>query len=219
MSGWIKLHRKIQDSPMYKSLSSKQRDVMIQCLLLANHEENEWAWGAQLYKCKPGQFVTSLDSLKKHCAKDISIASLRTSLLKLENLQFLTNISTKTGRLITICKYGSYQLNIDEATKTPTKTQQRPNKDPTPNKNDKELKKKKEYAEFVFLTIEEYKKLLDKYGEDKTALMINKLDNHKGASGQKYKSDYRAILKWVVDAVSKEPHQKKWKHGYQNIFN
>jgi len=51
----------------------------------------------------------------------------------------------------------------------------------------------------VRLTIPEYDKLVAKYGELATGQMIEKLANHKGAGGKRYKSDYRAILKWVVE--------------------
>jgi len=70
-------------------------------------------------------------------------------------------------------------------------------------------KKKKKYAEYVSLTEEEYAKLVDKYGESETALMIEKLDNYKGSKGKKYKSDYRAILNWVAKAVLEEKSKKK----------
>ena len=82
-TGWISLYRKLQDSNMYKSLTSKQRDVLIQCLLMANHSENEWEFDGEIYKCKPGQFITSLESLVKNCAKDVSIQNVRTSINKL----------------------------------------------------------------------------------------------------------------------------------------
>lgn len=60
----------------------------------------------------------------------------------------------------------------------------------------KEIKDK--YAEFVSLTKEEYEKLISQHGENATKEMIRILDNYKGSSGKKYKSDYRAILNWVV---------------------
>ena len=51
------------------------------------------------------------------------------------------------------------------------------------------------------MTEEEYKKLVEQHGEESVRKMINVLDNYKGAHGKKYKSDYRAILTWVVDKV------------------
>jgi len=66
---------------------------------------------------------------------------------------------------------------------------------------------KVQYAEFVTMKENEYLKLVDKYGELRTKRMIEILDNYKGANGKKYKSDYRAILNWVVDRVTKESGQ------------
>lgn len=54
------------------------------------------------------------------------------------------------------------------------------------------------------MTEAEHKKLIEQYGEEKTARMIEALDNYKGSKGKQYKSDYRAILSWVVDKVEKE---------------
>jgi phage replication O-like protein O len=65
---------------------------------------------------------------------------------------------------------------------------------------------KKKYRENVSLTEKEYHKLTEKYGKELTEKFLNKLDNYKGAHGRKYKSDYKAILNWVVDEViSKQP--------------
>ncbi|MDZ7739937.1 MAG: hypothetical protein U5K32_12910 [Bacteroidales bacterium] len=117
MEGWIKLHRKLLVSDMYQALDTGQRDVLITCLLLANHEAKEWEWNETIFKVNPGQFITSLASLRKHCASDVSIQNIRTALLKLEKWQFLTNKSTKTGRLITILNWDTYQNINYEANK------------------------------------------------------------------------------------------------------
>ena len=47
--------------------------------------------------------------------------------------------------------------------------------------------------------MDEHAKLIIKYGSDATDKMIEKLDNFKGSSGKKYKSDYRTILGWVAE--------------------
>jgi len=144
MKGWVKLHRKILESAMYKALNCKQRDVMMQCLLLANHAENEWQWGTEIYKCRAGQFITSIEKLTERCASDVKPQSVRTALLKLEKWGFLTNKSTKTGRLITVCNWEIYQRIIIDANKDKykesTKYQQVFNKALTTNKNEKNEK-------------------------------------------------------------------------------
>jgi len=63
---------------------------------------------------------------------------------------------------------------------------------------------KVKYAEFVSMTEAEHKKLIERFGQEKTARMIEVLDNYKGANGRQYKSDYRAILNWVAEKVEQE---------------
>lgn len=67
-----------------------------------------------------------------------------------------------------------------------------------------EKKKKYNYAECVTLTRDEYAKLCAEYGEDAAKRMIEILDNYKGSKGKRYKSDYKAILNWVVDRYNEE---------------
>jgi len=76
------------------------------------------------------------------------------------------------------------------------------------------LKKEKvQFAEFVSMTNDEYQSLVAKYGENAATEFIKILDNYKGSNGKKYKSDYRAILTWVVDRFnernSKLPNNQK----------
>jgi hypothetical protein len=137
MRGWIKLHRKLLNSDMYRSLNSAQRDVMMQVLLSANHESNQWEWKGKLFECKPGQFITSLKTLKNKCASNVTIQNIRTALIKLKTWQFLTNESTKTGRLITVLNWETYQGIHEEYQQS---KQQTANKRLTTNKNDKEIK-------------------------------------------------------------------------------
>jgi hypothetical protein len=75
----------------------------------------------------------------------------------------------------------------------------------TVNDIDNDNKEKKiKYAEFVLILPEEYEKLLSEHGQKNTDTLISILNNYKGANGKKYKSDYRAILSWVVDKAKKE---------------
>ena len=67
-----------------------------------------------------------------------------------------------------------------------------------------EKKDKKKYAEFVSMKEDEYLSLIERMGEPATLKCIEVLDNYKGSSGKTYKSDYRAILNWVIDKVKKE---------------
>jgi hypothetical protein len=88
----------------------------------------------------------------------------------------------------------------------------------TRQSKEKESKEKKSkvfknlYGEFVELLPSEYDSLVQKYGPEFTQTCIDTLDNYKGATGTKYKSDYRAILNWVVERVSEKATRSTPKH-------
>lgn len=134
--GWIKLYRKIKESPLYKDLNSKQRDILINLLLEVNHKPRKWIFKGEEFEVKAGQMITSLESIANMCAKDVTIQNVRTCLLKLEKYGFLTNKSTNKNRLITIVNWELYQ-NEEEKQQT---NQQAVNKQLTTNKNVKNNK-------------------------------------------------------------------------------
>ena len=68
------------------------------------------------------------------------------------------------------------------------------------------------YLDFVFLIEEEYKKLIDKLGKDKTQIMIERLNGYIGQIGikkasKKYVSHYHTILNWVRMEDGKKPKE------------
>lgn len=59
------------------------------------------------------------------------------------------------------------------------------------------------YLDSVTLSDIECNKLLSEYAQHEVDWMIDCLNNYKMSSGVKYKSDYHAIRKWVIDAFKK----------------
>ena len=80
------------------------------------------------------------------------------------------------------------------------------------------------FADFVYMTNDEYSSLIARLGEADTKRAIEILDNYKGSSGKKYVSDYRAILSWVVDKLGEVKPKAKNKateyeqHEYDEAF-
>lgn len=105
---------------------------------MANHKEREWEWMGKPYKAKPGQFVTSLESIRQKCGKGISLQNIRTAIKRFEKYEFLTNEVTKVNRLITIVNWEFYQDKNSELTKKLTVNQQSVNNQLTTNNNDKQ---------------------------------------------------------------------------------
>lgn len=60
------------------------------------------------------------------------------------------------------------------------------------------------YGEYVQMTPKEYAALCERVGEKGAKRCVEILDNYKGANGKRYKSDYRAILSWVVARYQEE---------------
>lgn len=64
-----------------------------------------------------------------------------------------------------------------------------------------------QFAENVSMTTDEHSALVDRLGsEGRAEKAIEILDNYKGSSGKRYKSDYRAILNWVITELEKREH-------------
>lgn len=98
------------------------------------------------------------------------------------------------------------------------------NKNIIKNNNKKDSKGKKEeekihFADFVTMTNAEYEKLVSTYGKEFADQCINILDNYKGSKGKEYKSDYRAILSWVVDENKKRAESKQQKQLKTKSYN
>jgi len=114
----------------------------------------------------------------------------------------------KGGKIVPPLKRGQDSSPFKTATYKCSKTTPKRGQRSAPTIERKNKKKIKKYTppilcicEYVQMTDEELNTLLLRFGEQSTLKMIEKLDNYKGASGKKYKSDYRAILSWVVDQV------------------
>lgn len=158
--GYVKLHRELASKPIWLKSTAEQKVILITLLMMANFKSNQWEWSGEKFEVLPGQFVTSLDSIAKECGTGISIQNVRTALARFEKLDFLTNESTKNGRLITIANWTLYQDTNKEPNivdnKDLTKTSQRPNKDLTPKEesnnvnNDKKEKKRSVDYEDIF---------------------------------------------------------------------
>ena len=117
--GFFIIFRELFNDPLWLNGSPTMKLLIIYLMGKANHEPNQWIWGGNKFEIKRGQMVTSLDNLKKGIGKGVTIQNIRTALNNLEKYGFLTNQSTKTGRLITIVNYDELQ-RIDNKTNKAT---------------------------------------------------------------------------------------------------
>ncbi len=153
--GFIKLHRKIMDSPLWQSCKPERKVILITILLKANHKEKTIILDSTREKITllPGQFVTSRSKLAKECGKGISEQMIRSALNYFEKHDFLTKQSTSKSTngytLITIKNWGLYQVDDRNQPSKQPRNQSSTNQAPTTNKNVKNDKNKYIYSRVI----------------------------------------------------------------------
>lgn len=147
-NGFIKIYRKLLESPVWANSTAKQQCILIHLLLMATWREKKWDVLGKEFTLQPGQFYTSRSKILEHLPEDVSERELRTALDRFENLSFLTKQSTNHGTLVTIVNWDKYQGNnsqLDQgcdqrATSERPANDQPINKEGKNNKNSKKIK-------------------------------------------------------------------------------
>tara|TARA_R100001163_G_C5059424_1_gene196119 strand:+ start:733 stop:1356 length:624 start_codon:yes stop_codon:yes gene_type:complete len=137
MEGWIKLHRSIVDWEWWDDQNCFR--LFTTCLIFANHKDKKYRG-----KLVPrGSFLTGWQDLANRAG--LSVQNTRTAFRKLESTSELTRKSTGQGTLVTVVKYGDFQVKekdaTSELTSKSTGDQQAVNKPLTTTKNEKNEKK------------------------------------------------------------------------------
>jgi len=121
MSGWIQLHRKLLDNPIFKN--HKLLQTFLYCLLRASHKEHDILIGEAIVRLKKGQLATGRKAIS--AATGLTEQNIRTSLSKLETLSILTINPTTKYSIISISNWESYQQTNQQVTNNqPTSNQQ-----------------------------------------------------------------------------------------------
>jgi len=141
VSGWIKLHRKIQEHWIWQDKPFDKRSAWVDILLMANHEENKFVLGNELVEVERGSFITS--ELKLMERWGWSKSKVRNFLSLLQNDGMINKKTDRKKTTITIVNYSDYQdkQTTDKPQKNHKKTAKEPQKDTNKNeKNDKNVK-------------------------------------------------------------------------------
>jgi len=107
--GWVSIHRKILDSPLWIQGSPTQKLLMVVLVMLAQAGSKKIIFDGKEIMLSRGQLFTSLENLVEILGKGTSIQKVRTAIANLKRYGFLTEKVTKRGRLITVVKYSDYQ--------------------------------------------------------------------------------------------------------------
>ena len=137
LNGYVKLHRRLLEWEWYDDMPVKS--VFLDLLLRATHYEREWR-GIRL---KPGQVPTSTIGISR--STGLSEQQVKTALRKLIKTGEISKESTNKYSIITIEKWGDYQIDEVETNQQITNNQPSSNHQSTINqpqlKNEKNEKK------------------------------------------------------------------------------
>lgn len=215
MSGWIKLHRDIQNHWIYKDKRKFSRfEAWTDILLTVNYAPAKTIIKGKLIEVKRGQSILSLDSWASHWSWDKSSVRRFLELLKKDGMIQLEN-ETVTTRL-TVCNYDSYQLE-ENAKRTQTKrTRNADDTQTTPIEEEEERKEEKEniYRSFqhLSLSVSNFEKLEVKYTKEQIDSILDSIENYK--SNTKYKDLYLTANQWL----KKYPTKQEVKEQEQSKF-
>lgn len=120
-SGYISLHRQIQNWEWYKNPNTAF--LFIHLLLSANFIDTRFRGK----KIKRGQILTSLNSLAEETG--LSVQEVKTGLKHLISTNEITNVSCSQYRIITVVKYNNYQTITNDLTNEQQTTNKRPTND------------------------------------------------------------------------------------------
>lgn len=135
-SGWVKFHRSILDNP--RSSDPDWFSVWGHLLLMATHKEMKFIFKGAAILLKPGQLITSRDSLSKKTGVNTSKIERVLKWMQIE--QQIEQESSSVSRLITILNWDRYQ-SIEQVSEHESDTKRTPNEHQTDtNKNVKKDK-------------------------------------------------------------------------------
>lgn len=227
-NGWIKLHRKIFDNPMYFSEPFTRMQAWIDLLLLANHSGQYFFIRGNRIDVKRGEVAHSMESLAQRWKW--SRGKVLRYISQLENSQMIVQQKSHVITKLSITNYNTYQS--DGTTDSTTDGQQTVQQTDT-NKNDKKEKNENkeretrtqkpestnpEYTKFNDwiqknapycsntqnfshqITEEELSKLKEIYSSQQIADIILKIENRKDLR-KRYANLYRTVENWIKKEI------------------
>lgn len=107
MSGWIKLHRSLQDHFIYDFSEPDKALAWIDILLSASYTESKVKIKSRLFSVQKGQWLVSQVTLQKRWK--MSQNKVKRLLKLLENDGMISVLTNELTSIITICNFSNYQ--------------------------------------------------------------------------------------------------------------
>lgn len=198
--GWIKLYRKLLNSPIFSS--EKGLKVWVWCLLKATHGGYEQYVGRSLVKLKPGEFVFG----RKVAAGELRMkqSTIWGWISQLKSDSYVNINTNNKYSVISIINWKYYQgLNSKTNNRVTTNRQQMDT-----NKKDKKVKNENIYSSRECLTDELCREIANEYSVDFKPV-CNIRDDLKGYYEKEYKNYKATLQNWTRKAIRERKIFKK----------
>ena len=217
-NGYMKLFRKISEWEWYDDPVTFK--VFLHFLITARWQDGNWH-GIEI---KRGEVLESLPSIA--LKNGLTVRNVRTAIQHLIDTNSVTIRKVGRCHIYKVSEYEKYQVRQDflhENDREVTENRQDSDRKVTAHKERKESKECKEgknisplpplqhYGEYkhVRLTDEQYKKLVEDFGQDLTDGGIRAVDEYCEMNGKSYKNYALTIRKWGITRAREEGK----KHG------
>ena len=237
--GWIKLHRSLQDCPMWYEERFSKGQAWVDLLLMANHSDKKILFNGDFIIVQRGQYLTSMVRLAEKWKWDRKTVSKFLKLLEKDKMVTLSVDNSRT--LITIDNYCIYQeFTTDGMDNGLDKGMDNPMVNHTDNhmdkgmdtnnnvKNDKECNKNGKEDNYIYNTHEDdfgFKAEIawndtfaiyprdEGYATAKQIWMNKLLDVIPQNREDMAKIIYKAVKAYVADYDSKHPKSENYKYA------
>lgn len=221
--GWVKIHKNLLDSPVWKySIHAGQPHLIslwLYILLSVNWEPKKWYDGKSEIEIPAGSWVTSQKQLSEGLS--LSRTSIRTCLKHLENMQMITTRVTNKWTQIYVVKWSKFQSKEvpanqqDNHTLNINKTSTRHQLDTT--KEYKNIRSK----EYIYKpSTQELEEIASKYNVPLglVEFKLESLNNYMASNGKQYKNPMAALKNFVLegkkDALERGKKDGKYTYTY-----
>ena len=214
-SRYIKLFSSALHNCLFQKKPFDEWHAFEYLLLRARYEPTDFILSdCSIIHLERGQHFESIASLSDRFGW--SEKKVRCFLGKLEKLEMISVKGGRKGQLITVEKYGFYQClgqaeGDQRATRGRSKNNDIESKECIEGINISPLPPLHSYGEYkhVRLTDEQYKKLVEDFGQDLTDGGIRAVDEYCEMNGKSYKNYALTIRKWGITRAREEGN----KHG------
>ncbi|MEK4488319.1 hypothetical protein NYE44_01530 [Paenibacillus sp. FSL L8-0493] len=215
MDGWIKLHRKIRENPVFNDMNLFR--LWMICLTEATHKERDQMIGKQIVKLFPGEFVTGRFDLAEMYNRGLKKKEQKPPttiwrwLENLENNEFVVINSNNKFSVVAVVKWLEYQSDDQQNGQqvvnkwSPSGQQVVTNKNVKNVKNVENVKKNKTYTPEFDEFWNVYPRKLGKVEAFKTWTKVIK-------NGESSEIIIKCATNYATDCENKQTEQQFIKH-------